>query len=221
MLEYRDTSKHRCPIYSGIWFFRVMVLEGLHQRSNDHLWLHYMPHFATKLVERAREVDELDGAKEFPTPLTYLLYELVATTAVWIDDAEYLTKETKNVITPKQTDGDHVYISFEASETLGRVMQPILMSDRITSQVKEQLLGTALHTLRHIERHDYLRALAASMRTHLIYPYGKGHREEYLQRLSSCFQKQDYDLRADLPRFRQELDEAFDSVQLALRKWVT
>jgi hypothetical protein len=212
LLEYRETTKHRCPIYSGIWFFRVMVLEGLHQRTNDHLWLHYMPHFATKLVERARDVVELDEAEEFPTPLNYLLYELVATTVVWIDDATYLTKQTKNVVTPTQIDGDHVYISFQASETLGRVMQPIFMSDCITSRVKDQVLGVALHTLRHIERHDYLAALAASMRTHLIYPYGKGHREEYLRRLSSCVQKQDYELRASLPGFILDLEKALDNM---------
>ncbi|MFG6464017.1 hypothetical protein ACG04Q_20765 [Roseateles sp. DXS20W] len=212
-LQYRETTKHRCPVYAGIWFFRVMVLEGLHQRSNDHLWLHYMPHFATRLVERAREVDELDGDDEFPTPLSYLLYQLVATTAEWIDDAEHLTGEEKNVVTPDQTDGNHVYISFQAAEALGRVMQPILLSDRVTSRVQEQLLTSALHMLRRLEQQDHLSALAASVRTHLIYPYGPGHCEEYLPLLKACFQAQDHVLRADLPTFRLELDEALEGAQ--------
>jgi hypothetical protein len=210
-LQYRETTKHRCPIYAGIWFFRVMVLEGLHQRSNDHLWLHYMPHFATKLVERAREVDELDGDAEFPTPLSYLLYQVVATTAEWIDDAEHLTREEKNVVTPDQTEGNHVYISFEAAEALGRVMQPILMSTRVTSRVQQQLLASVLHMLRRLEQQDHLSTLAASIRTHLIYPYGPGHREEYLPLLVACFQAQDYELRAGVPMFRQALDEALET----------
>jgi hypothetical protein len=212
-LQYRETTKHRCPVYASIWFFRIMVLEGLHQRASDHLWLHYMPHFATRLVGRARKVDELDGDEEFPTPLSYLLYQIVATTVEWIDDAEHLTKEEKNVITPSEIDGDHVYISFQAAEALGRVMQPILLSDRVTGRVQEQLLSSALHTLRRLEQRDHLSALAASVRTHLIYPYGQSHREEYLPLLRACFREQDHVLRGDLPRFRQELDEALEHAQ--------
>lgn len=207
-LQYRETTKYRCPVYAGIWFFRVMVLEGLHQRSDDHLWLHYMPHFAIRLVERAREVNELDGDEEFPTPLSYLLYQLAATTAEWIDDAAYLTRTEKNAVRSDQTDGSHVYISFQAAEALGRVVQPILLSERVTSRVQEQLLASALRVLRRLEQQDHLSALAASVRTHLIYPYGPGHREEYLPLLRACFHKQDHVLRAELSRFQQELDVA-------------
>lgn len=55
-LTFQDIGKYHDPVYAGIWFFRIMVLEGLHQRIADHLWLYYMPHFASSLVERAREI---------------------------------------------------------------------------------------------------------------------------------------------------------------------
>jgi len=56
LLTFQEVGKHHDPVYAGIWFFRIMVLEGLHQRVTDHLWLHYMPHFARRLVDRAREL---------------------------------------------------------------------------------------------------------------------------------------------------------------------
>ncbi len=69
LLAFGDVGKHHDPVYAGIWFFRIMVLEGLHQRVADHLWLHYMPHFANRLVDLAREVRPEDENYEFPTPL--------------------------------------------------------------------------------------------------------------------------------------------------------
>jgi hypothetical protein len=84
LLTFQDVGNHHDPVYAGIYFFRIMVLEGLHQRVADHLWLHYMPHFASRLVDRAREVRPEDENHEFPTPLAYLLYQVVDTTSVWV-----------------------------------------------------------------------------------------------------------------------------------------
>jgi hypothetical protein len=49
LLTFQEVGKYHDPVYAGICFFRIMVLEGLHQRAADHLWLHYMPFFARRL----------------------------------------------------------------------------------------------------------------------------------------------------------------------------
>lgn len=210
LLTFAEVGKHRCPVYAGIQFFRIMVLEGLHQRVADHLWLHYMPHFARRLVERAREVEEDDDNHEFPTPLSYLLYQVVDATTQWIEDAENLTTPG-DAIRPDQADDAHVYISFEAAEAIGRVIQPILLSKRVPVGVKDELLGVALTTLRDLERRDHLRPLANVMRSHLIDPYGFRHREDYLHVLKDCHERQDHVLRADLQLFSEALDEALEA----------
>ncbi|UVM13141.1 hypothetical protein [Pseudomonas protegens] len=210
LLTFKDVGKHHDPIYAGIWFFRIMVLEGLHQRTADHLWLHYMPHFAGRLVDRAREVRPEDEDHEFPTPLGYLLYEIVDATAVWVRDAESLTKPG-DVLSPNKREGNHVYISFEAAEAIGRVMQAILKSPRLPRRLKGELLGVALTTLRDLEPHAHLAPLASVMRTHLITPYGYRKKNDYLHTLKQFFDEQDHELRAHLGNLSKELNSALEA----------
>jgi hypothetical protein len=207
LLTFQDVGKHHDPVYAGIWFFRIMVLEGLHQRVADHLWLHYMPHFASRLVDRAREVRPEDENHEFPTPLGYLLYEVVDATAVWVRDAEALT-EPGDLLLPDQLEGNHIYISFEAAEAMGRVIEAILMSPRVPRRLKDELLGVALTTLRDLEQRAHLAPLARVMRGHLIEPYGFRKQDNYLYILKQCFDEQDHVLRMHLDRFSEELDAA-------------
>ncbi|WP_321850544.1 hypothetical protein [Burkholderia diffusa] len=207
LLTFQDVGKHHDPVYAGIRFFRIMVLEGLHQRVADHLWLHYMPYFASRLVDRAREVRPDDENHEFPTPLAYLLYEVVDATAVWVKDAETLTMPGA-VLDPDQLEGDHVHIAFEAAEAIGRVIQAILMSPRVSCRLKDELLGVALATLRDLEQRAHLTPLATVMRAHLIEPYGFRRQNDYLYILKQCFDEQDHVLRAHLQRFSEDLDAA-------------
>lgn len=207
LLTFQDVGKYHDPVYAGIQFFRIMVLEGLHQRVADHLWLHYMPYFASRLVDRAREVQPEDENYEFPTPLAYLLYEVVDATAVWVRDAEALTKPS-DVMLPEQLEGNHIHISFEAAEAIGRVIQAILMSPRVPRRLKEELLGVALTTLRDLEQRAHLAPLARVMRAHLIEPYCFQEQNNYLDILKQCFDEQDHVLRAHLGSFSGELDAA-------------
>lgn len=210
LLTFQEIGKYHDPVYAGIMFFRIMVLEGLHQGVGDHLWLHYMPHFASRLVDRAREVRAEDENHEFPTPLSYLLYQVVDATSVWIRDAEALT-EPGEVLHQYPHERSHIYISFEAAEAIGRVIQVILMSTRVTHQVKHELLGVALTTLRDLDRFAHLSPLAKVMRTHLIEPYEYSRDNDYLFTLKHCFDEQDHILRAQLESFNEELNAAIEA----------
>lgn len=207
LLTFQEVGKHHDPVSAGIRFFRIMVLEGLHQRIADHLWLHYMPFFASRLVDRAREARPEDENHEFPTPLAYLLYEVIDATAVWVRDADALTKPGEELL-PDHPDGNHVHISFEAAEAIGRVIKPILMSPRVPHRLKQQLLGMALTTLRDLEQRAHLAPLASVMRAHLIEPYGFREQSHYLYAMKQCFDEQDHGLRAHLGRFNEELNAA-------------
>lgn len=210
LLTFQEVGKHHDPVYAGIRFFRIMVLEGLHQRVADHLWLHYMPHFSTHLVDRAREVRPEDENHEFPTPLAYLLYEVVDATLDWVREAQFLTNPG-DVLLPDQHEGNHVYISFEAVDAIGRVIHSILTSARVSHQLKIELFGMALTTLRDIELYAHLAPLAELMRTHLIQPYGFSAEIDYLYILKRYFNEQDHVLLADLDRFSLDLDAARES----------
>lgn len=211
LLTFQEVGKFHDPVYAGIYFFRIMVLEGLHQRVADHLWLHYMTFFASSLVDRAREVLPEDENYEFPTPLAYLLYKIVDTTAVWVRDAEALTNPGEEPLSD-HPDGNHVHISFEAAEVIGRVIQVILMSPRVPNRLKEELLGVALYTLRDLEQRAHLAPLASVMRANLIEPYGFREQNNYLYVLKQCFDEQDHVLRAHLRRLNEQLNAAMGAI---------
>lgn len=207
LLTFDEVGKYHDPVYAGICFFRIMVLEGLHQRVYDHLWLHYMPIFASHLVDHAREIHEEDEEHEFSTPLAYLLYEIVKATADWVRDADVLTKPGEEAL-PDHPEGKHVHISFEAAEAIGRVIETILMSPRVPHRLKVELLGLALSTLRDLERRSQLASLAKVMRQHLINPYGFRVKSNYLHALKNCFEEQDHVLRSYLRLLSHELSVA-------------
>jgi hypothetical protein len=212
LLTFQEVGKYHDPVYAGICFFRIMVLEGLHQRVADHLWLHYMPFFASRLVDRAREVRPEDENHEFPTPLAYLLYEVVDATADWVRDADALTKPGEKPL-PDHPEGNHVHISFEAAEAIGRVIQPILTSPRVPYRLKKELLGVTLTTLRNLEQREDLAQLAGAMREHLIKPYGFMEQNNYLYLLKQCFDEQDHVLLAHLGNLNEELNVALGAAR--------
>jgi hypothetical protein len=212
LLTFQEVGKYHDPVFAGICFFRIMVLEGLHQRVADHLWLHYMPFFASSLVDRAREIRPEDENHEFPTPLAYLLYEVVDATADWVRDADALTKPGEKPL-PDHPEGNHVHISFEAAGAIGRVIQPILMSSRVPYRLKQELLGVALTTLRNLEHRAHLAQLAGVMRAHLIKPYGFTEQNNYLYALKQCFDEQDHVLRAQLGKLDEELNAALGAAR--------
>lgn len=207
LLTFVDASKKRDPVYIGIYFFRILVLEGLHQRSNDHLWLHYMPHFAQRLVDRARAVRPGDEFEEFPTPLAYLLYEVVSTTCDWIRDAEVLT-EPGEVVSRDGSEGSNIYISFEASEALGRVLKPVLESDKFTDKYKTMIFGVVLHLFRDISCRSNLAPLSLSVLKYVISPHDFSEDGEYLGLLKFYYESQDHVLISQTKKFGVAINSA-------------
>lgn len=205
LLTFQDVGKYRDPVYAGICFFRIMVLEGLHQSASSHLWLHYMSHFTRKLIDRAREVRPEDKGYEFPTPLSYLLYEIVDTTVEWINDAEALTKDGAK-LDFDEYEGNHAYISFEATKAMGPIIYYILMSSRVPQALKEELLCVALNALRNLEGNGQLAPLANEMRANLIKPNGLSNRYDYLYTFKQCFDAQDHVLRSRFKQFNEKIN---------------
>lgn len=213
LMTFQNVGKYRDPVFVGVWFFRTMVLEGLHQRFDSHLWLYYMSHFTRRLVDRARAVECGDEHHEFPTPLYFLLYEIVDSTVAWIRDAEVLTQNDAD-IDPLQQEGDHVYISFEAATAIGHVMEPILMSPNLHHGIKEELLTVVLHGLKKMEQKSHLAPIADVMRKALIFPYASRN-PSYIEALKEHLDHQDHMLRAGLDMLRNDINAALGIVPAA------
>lgn len=207
MFTYQDAGKYRCPVFAGIGFFEIMILEGLHQRIPDHLWLHYFPHFSRKLVSRARDLRPDDQNHEFPTPLCYLLYELVAAARDWIDDGIRLT-EGDVLVDPDARNGMHILISFEAAQAMGRILEPILCSPKLTQGLKVELLTVAVRMLAELRHYPRLARLESALRESLITPYDTSIDAHHVSELRRSFGEVDHMLRAELRSFDLALAEA-------------
>lgn len=212
MFMYQEAGKYRCPVFAGIGFFEIMILEGLHQRLPDHLWLHYFPHFSRKLVSRARGLRTDDQNHEFPTPLCYLLYELVAATRSWIDDGIRLT-EGGVLVDPEAHEGMHIFISFEAAQAMGRILEPILCSPQLTQGLKVELLTVAVRMLAELRHYPRLARLESALRESLITPYDTSINARYVGELRRSFGEVDHVLRAELRSFDLALAEAEDKAR--------
>ncbi|WP_157826873.1 hypothetical protein [Macromonas nakdongensis] len=212
LFTYPEAGKYRCPVFAGISFFGIMILEGLHQRLPDHLWLHYFPHFSRKLVSRARDLRSDDQNHEFPTPLCYLLYELVASTRDWIDDGIPLT-EGDALVDPDARDGMHILISFEAAQAMGRILEPILCSPQLTQGLKVELLTMTMRTLAELRHYPRLARLESALRESLITPYDTSINASYVKELRISFDEVDHILRAELQSFDLALTEAEDKAR--------
>lgn len=205
MRTYGEVEAYRCPIFCGIHFFRIMVLEGLHQQTVDHLWLHYVPHFVDHILARARPLEPEDENDEFPTRFCYLLYQLVNVTTDWIEEAAQVT-EDGDQLEEEKTEGRHAYISFQASEALGPVMQSILRSEKLSERLKDELLETMLMSLKRVEAIPRLAPLARAVAKSVVRPHGFEARGGYIVDLSNRYDQQDHVLRSESTLLKQAID---------------
>lgn len=204
LLRYNENGKYSCPIYSGIYFFRIMVLEGLYQRVADHLWLHYVTHIVDRILGKMRPAQPEDENHEFATPFNYLLYCAVDVTCDWIEDALRVTDDD-SALSPDQTTEHHAYISFQATEALGGVMRSALSSDKLSERLKFDLLECILKMLQRLKRKKHLQPLVRSVLAHLMNPYGMGLDTKHIDTIARIYAKQDFFLREDTKDFSDVL----------------
>lgn len=207
LLRYIDNDKFNCPIFCGIYFFRIMVLEGLYQRMADHLWLQYVTHIAERIIKAMRLLEPDDENLEFATPFSYLLYYVVEVTCVWIEDALVVT-DSISPISQAQIGGKHAYISFQASAALGGVIQSALSAEKLPDRLKVELLECVLYMIRRLTYQAHLEPLIRSVVAHLVNPYGMGLNRKHIEALAYIYGKQDPVLKDATQVFGRVLEDA-------------
>lgn len=210
MWNYQENDKIRCPIYCGLFFFRIMVFEGLYQHNPDHLWLHYVTHFTDKILKRMRSVEADDRNHEFATPFSYLLYEVVDLTMDWVEDAERVS-DPDQPLAEDQMEGRHAHISFEAASAIGPVLNSILLADNVTDRLKDELIGVVLYTLRRIGGRAHLAPLSRAVESSIVRPFGFSPTREYLELVALHYGNQDHELRGVTKQLEAAIDEALKS----------
>lgn len=125
--RYNDSDIWNCPAYAVIRLFDYMVSESLYQGIPWHMWLHYLPIFADKIVVNICPRDDVDLKSEFPTPYHYQLYEIIDVLCKWIASAQDMPEY--------KSEGDRERaIPMQSVVALCRVMNTILLTPALDAK---------------------------------------------------------------------------------------
>ncbi|EMF8143839.1 hypothetical protein JY483_08390 [Serratia marcescens] len=209
--SYYDISKYKCPIYSGVTLFEIMVHEGIHQGLQDHLWLHYYAHFAKKIIRNMnRQSDECIG--EWETPFHFLLCHLFSVATDWAEQCEWIDEKEIPQENKEKDNFDLHYISKESTKLLGSMLQLVLPNKKLTLRSRKEILGSVVSCYIRLKRDKKLNDVADSLlsfTTRGEYNLAPAH---YRKELLGVFNAlDDHRLRGDAPEFLAAIESAIQA----------
>ncbi|MCK5040003.1 MAG: hypothetical protein KAR87_03480 [Candidatus Aenigmarchaeota archaeon] len=83
--ENYDDMKYKSPIYTGIRYFNVMIMEALKQNNSHHMWIFYLQYWTRKIVKNIKYEDEKPA--EFKNMYEYFLYQIFE---IYMDCIRYI-----------------------------------------------------------------------------------------------------------------------------------
>ncbi|MDR6915105.1 hypothetical protein J2X66_001970 [Pseudomonas sp. 3296] len=204
---YDQSGKYRCPVYAAVKLFEIMIHEGIHQGMQDHLWLFYFTHFTDKILKQLRDQQTDDLNHEWPTPFHFLICEIVTITSNWVDDCIEVKEALISDQVSKAEGFDSQYISKQAAEALGTIIQSILMSPKIDDRFKGYVLEIILEKFRRFQSRKDADTVAHAFINSMI--FGNGYlKEGYHQELRRIYKNLDHALRHDVESFDLALNAA-------------
>ena len=209
--SYYEISRYKCPIYSGITLFEIMVHEGIHQALNDHLWLYYYEHFAIRIINNMNmQLDEYSG--EWETPFHFLLCHLFSVATDWAEQCEWIDeneipKENKEI-----DNFDPHYISKESTKLLGSMLRLILPSHKLTSASKKNILSMVVSCYIRLKNNKNLEDVANSLLISTTIGEFNLATSYYLRELLKIFNTLDYySFKKEAPEFKRAIESAIQS----------
>lgn len=190
---YDEAGKFKCPLYSGITLFEIMILEAAHQQLDDHLWLHYFPIFTDKILKQMRPAEPSDENHEFPSIFHFLLYKIVSICTDWVEEAQFLNG-LDSKIPPSQ------FVSEAAANALGNIIISIVLADQ-GERFKSYMLEVVLSRMSKFQHIQSMETLSRQLESYLIEGCVLKTKDHYRVELYSLYQGLDYELTAKLDSF--------------------
>ena len=209
--SYYDASKYKCPIYSGVTLFEIMVHEGIHQGLVYHLWLHYYSYFARKIIKNMnRQSDEYSG--EWETPFHFLLCHLFSVATDWAEQCEWIDEKEIPQENKEIDNFDLHYISKEATKLLGAMLQLVMPNKKLTLKSRKHILDIVVSCYIRLKRNKKLKDVADSLLIFTTRGEGNSAPPHYRRELLEIFNTlDDYRLRTDAPEFRAAIESAIQA----------
>ncbi|AZD54282.1 hypothetical protein C4K19_2495 [Pseudomonas chlororaphis subsp. aurantiaca] len=205
---YAELGKYRCPVHAGLKLFEIMIHEGIHQGIQDHLWLFYFTHFTDKILKKLRDQQPDDSNYEWPTPFHFLIYEIVTITSNWIDDCIESKEPLISEPTNKEQNFDSQYISKEATNALGSIIQSILLSPKIDDRFKGYMLEISLDRFKRLQKRKDTAPVARAFIKSIILGEELSTKQDYRRELHRIYERLDHTLRHDVESFGWALKQS-------------
>lgn len=142
------------PLFVGVRFFDIMVSEALYQNINWHMWLSYYTFFTQQIVENySLEDPTVDPHAEWPTPYSYILYQMISSMRGWIQALEVVPLDQENVVLESTTPNhENENIPKCAIIALCDCAKKILLSNEISETFKDYILDIVFRSYFNIKR---------------------------------------------------------------------
>jgi hypothetical protein len=207
---YNESGKYRCPIHAGIKLFEIMIHEAIHQGIQDHLWLFYFTHFTDRILKQLRDQQPSDSHHEWPTPFHFLLYEIVTITSDWVEDCIDVKPESIDEQVHKEEGFDSQYISKQAADALGRIVQSILVSPKLDDRFKGYMLEICLERYKRFQSRKDANTVSHVFINSMIFGEEFTTKKGYRRELHRTFQELDHVLRRDVKSFGLALERSLE-----------
>lgn len=206
--SYSEVSKYRCPVYSAVTLFEIMIHEGIHQGLQDHLWLHYYKHFASKILKNMNnQTGVLSG--EWETPFHYLLCHMFSIAIDWAEQSAWIDE---NEISQEIKNSDHFnvhYISIEATKLLGDMLQLVVLSKKLYVKTRMDILGMVVSCYIRLKRDKKLNDITYSLLLYTTQGILNSASLPYREALLGAFKAlDDPKLRMDASEFRVAIENS-------------
>lgn len=167
--DFDEVGRYRSPIWTGIFFFDIMVSSALHQDIRDHMWLFYYPHFVGRII-RNMDFDTdmlLEPSRSLPNRYSYLLSEIFSNLRYWIKEVKEIDINQSNVVMRKiNISHENGNIPKSSIIAIGRCLWHVINSE-LPERLKSYYLDIVLSTyydLRELNATEkYAKVLALSI----------------------------------------------------------
>lgn len=204
---YYERDRFRCPIYSSVHFFDVMLLESMHQGIRWHMWLYYFPAFVEKILKKLKPSPQVDMHAEWPTPFHYNLYNIVKVMIYWLEEVAYVDNKEPLQMDNEGLHHDNGSIPKSTALALGNIVFQIINSNSVSNDFKEYICEVVFrHTGEVVDDPLQKQLNLLLMKSILRNGFYNELNYEYIEKLSACYQNIDHMIRHDNYEFGELLN---------------
>ncbi|WP_429236139.1 hypothetical protein [Aeromonas salmonicida] len=209
--NYHENGLYQCPIYCGLQFFNIMILESLHQNIKWHMWLYYYQSFTRKII-KSLNTESMDVDREWPTPFHFHLYKMTGDCLGWIyariSDEKHNTLKLDNL----ELIHDNNSILKSSILCLGNLAYQIISTNKLSRTFKVYILEIILKRIRNNGYNSLQESANKLLVKSIIYNgYANKLDSTYIEMLSDLFHEVDHLITSELYEFKHILNIALKS----------